>query len=152
MKWCTSAEHSILLLQGSAGNGKTMLSLYISKELSRAGHSDTVTYYACKSDHQENTVEGVLKRSVYQISLSEGREKRSPALVGSTEALQQLLDDHPARQSPRSGMYKYIIVDDSGPSNEWIDILTKYQSLSLRELKYCDMNGYSRYGLYKLHN
>jgi hypothetical protein len=40
----------------------------------------------------------------------------------------------------------------SGPSNEWIDILTKYQSLLLRELKYCDMNGYSRYGLYKLHN
>ena len=40
----------------------------------------------------------------------------------------------------------------SGPSDEWIDILTKYQSLLLRELKYHDMNGYSRYGLYKLHN
>ena len=40
----------------------------------------------------------------------------------------------------------------SGPSDECIDILTKYQSLSLRELKYRDMNGYSRYGLYKLYN
>ncbi len=40
----------------------------------------------------------------------------------------------------------------SGPSNEWIDILTKYQSLLLRELKYRDINGYSRYGLYKLYN
>ena len=40
----------------------------------------------------------------------------------------------------------------SGPSNEQIDILTKYQSLSLREPKYRDMNGYSRYGLYKLYH
>ena len=39
-----------------------------------------------------------------------------------------------------------------GLSNEWINILTKYQLLSLREPKYRDMNGYSRYGLYKLHH
>jgi hypothetical protein len=44
------------------------------------------------------------------------------------------------------------MLGSSGPSDECIDILTKYQSLSLRELKYRDMNGYSRYGLYKLHN
>ena len=47
---------------------------------------------------------------------------------------------------------KMVASKASGLSNEWIDILTKYQSLSLRKLKYRDMNGYSRYGLYKLYN
>ena len=48
--------------------------------------------------------------------------------------------------------FRSKVVVISGPSNEWIDILTKYQSLSLRELKYRNMNGYLRYGLYKLYN
>ena len=57
---------------------------------------------------------------------------------------------YPRGYVPRTipGFYDDMI---SGPSDEWIDILTKYQSLSLRELKYRDMDGYSRYGLYKLH-
>ena len=50
------------------------------------------------------------------------------------------------------GMVRSRKLPLSGPSDEWIDILTKYQSLSLRELKYRDINGYSRYGLYKLYN
>ena len=57
---------------------------------------------------------------------------------------------YPRRYVPWTipGFYNDMI---SGPSNKWIDILTKYQSLLLRELKYRDIDGYSRYGLYKLH-
>jgi hypothetical protein len=45
-----------------------------------------------------------------------------------------------------------LAIYNSNPSDKYSDILTKYQSLLLRELKYRDINRYSRYGLYKLYN
>ena len=110
-RWRESETSSILLINGKAGNGKTMLTLSIWKALSRTGESGEVKYYACKrSGHHCHTVDNALNQAIHQIPRGEGWGELRPASVGSTEVFQRLLRDLSTSQGQRK--VKYIIVDD----------------------------------------
>ncbi|CEO59708.1 hypothetical protein PMG11_04375 [Penicillium brasilianum] len=78
-KWQNGDDVSLLWIKGGAGKGKTMISIGLMEEISRAQHESTlVTYFFCQNaDNDLNTLEAIIKGVILQVVSQEIRLKES---------------------------------------------------------------------------
>ncbi|EED14601.1 G-protein beta WD- 40 repeats containing protein, putative [Talaromyces stipitatus ATCC 10500] len=67
--WRNGDDVSLLWIKGGAGKGKTMMSIGLIEELTRAQHESTVvTYFFCQNaDYELNTLEAIIKGLILQL-------------------------------------------------------------------------------------
>ncbi|KAL6890082.1 WD40-repeat-containing domain protein [Trichoderma evansii] len=67
--WQNGDDVSLLWIKGGAGKGKTMMSIGLIEELTRARHESTVmTYFFCQNaDYELNTLEAIIKGLILQL-------------------------------------------------------------------------------------